>query len=190
MKKKILVLFPNDWDKAEFSKNRYTEKYTFIFEGVNLFEFPYYFKLPFFQVQKFIKKLIGKAEKENLDAVLSSDEYIGAIITAIIARKLGLPHADPSKIILAQHKYFSRLVQTKYCSEASVNCSLIDQKIAQDFETGLPFPFFVKPVKGTFSLFAKKVSDVRDLKKHLNFNWFEKVVLNTITKPYNQLLKD
>lgn len=186
---KILVLFPNDWDLVEFSKEKYKGKYTFVYEGTNLFEFPGFLELPFFSTRKFIERMIKKVRQEKIDAVLSSDEYIGAILAAAISQQVGLAGSDPSKIILAQHKYFSRLIQQKHCSEASVNCELIPQNIRK-FEAKLPFPFFVKPVKGTFSLFAKKVKDHDDLKNHMDFNWYERLILNTITRPFNQLIKD
>lgn len=187
--KKILVLFPNDWDKVEFSKEKYQDKYQFIYFGADLFTFPRALQLPFFKISRFIKQALKKATQEGVNAVLSSDEYIGAIIAAIVSKELGFPGSDPAKIILSQHKYFSRLVQLQHCSEAAVNCQLIPQNIQKDFTAKLPYPFFVKPVKGTFSLFAKKINHLHDLKKHLSFNWYERIVLKTITRPFNQLLK-
>ncbi len=188
--KKVLVLFPNDWDKAEFSKEKYKEEYEFFYAGPNLFKFPSVLQLPFFSVTKFIEKMTYKVQNEKIDAVLSSDEYIGAIIAGAIAKKLKMPGSDPAKIILAQHKYFSRLKQQEHCPEASVSCELIPQNIPQNFNSQLPYPFFVKPVKGTFSLFAKRVDHLNDLKKHLNFSWYERIVLRTITRPFNHLIEN
>ncbi len=187
--KKVLVLFPNDWDKAEFAKDKYLGEYIFLFKGPNLFQFPGYLKLPFFSTQKFIDGVIQKAKDEHVDAVLSTDEYIGAIIAAVVSSHLGLPGADPANILLAQHKYFSRLAQQKHCTEASVNCQLVPQQLSSDFEPELAFPFFTKPVKGTFSLFAKKVDSMDQLKQHLNFSWYERLSLKAITRPFNQLLR-
>lgn len=174
----------------EFSKEKYQKDYHFIYAGPSLFQFPGFLSLPFFSVRRFIKRMVKKAEDENIHAVLSSDEYIGAIIAGIICKKLMLPGTDPAKIILAQHKYFSRLVQQKYCPDAAVNCELIPQRIYTKFEAELDYPFFVKPVKGTFSLFAKKVESIADLKKHLNFQWYERIAFRSITRPFNHLIKD
>ncbi|MFY0598157.1 MAG: ATP-grasp domain-containing protein [Cyclobacteriaceae bacterium] len=187
--KKVLVLFPNDWDKAEFSKEKYETNYTFIYEGFDMFKLPYAIKLPFFNVDKFIKRIVRKVQKEKIDAVLSSDEYIGAIIAAVVAEKSNLPGTDPAKIILAQHKYFSRLMQQEHCPKASVACELIGHKIPKNFKAELAYPFFVKPVKGTFSLFAKKVNSANMLSEHMAFNWYERLILKTITRPFNDLLK-
>lgn len=188
--KKVLVLFPNDWDKVEFSKEKYRNEYIFIYEGMDMFKFPRSLQLPFFNVQRFIERMVKKVGTERVDAVLSTDEYIGAIIAAVVAEQCKLSGTDPAKIILAQHKYFSRLVQQKHCSEASVRCELIPQKISPNFIAKLPYPFFVKPVKGTFSLFAKKVNTVDTLKEHMGFNWYERLILKTITRPFNNLLNN
>jgi len=175
---------------VEFSKEKYQSKYTFIYEGPNLFKFPYFLLLPFFSVRRFTSRMIKKVRDEKIDAVLSSDEYIGAIVAAAVSQKLGLSGTDPAKIILAQHKYFSRLVQQEHCKDASVKCELIPQKINSEFNAELPYPFFVKPVKGTFSLFAKKVNNLGALRSHLAFNWFERILLNTITRPFNHLIRE
>jgi len=188
--KKILVLFPNDWDKVELSRGKYQSEYSFIYEGSNLFTFPGFLQLLFFNTRKFIKRIAAKIRDEKIDAVLSSDEYIGAIIAAIVSKKTGLSGTDPAKIILAQHKYFSRLIQQEHCKEASVNCELIPQKITTKFKAKLPYPFFVKPVKGTFSLFANKVNNFENLKDHLTFNWYEHILLKAITRPFNHLIRD
>jgi len=182
------VLFPNDWDRTEFGKARYKDQYDFIFYGTELFKFPHFLKLPFLNIDLMVDRIIKKFQKNKIDAILSSDEYIGAIIAAAVSKHLGLPGGDASKIILAQHKYFSRLQQQESCPEASVNCQLIPQKIGNDFVPDLPYPFFVKPVKGTFSLFAKKVESFADLKNHLAFTWYERKVLRILAKPFNDLL--
>lgn len=187
--KNILVLFPNDWDKVEFSKKKYKDKYNFQYFGPNLFKFPGLLRLPFFNVNSFISDVIKTVEREGFDAVLSSDEYIGAIIAAVVSSKCDLNGFDPSKIVLSQHKYYSRLAQMEHCPEAAVSCQLIDQKLSSNYKSELPFPFFVKPVKGTFSLFAKKVNDFAELKKHMAFSWYEWIFLKAITRPFNQLLE-
>ncbi|MBO6516119.1 MAG: ATP-grasp domain-containing protein [Bacteroidia bacterium] len=185
--KKVLVLFPNDWDKTEFAKEKYRGAYQFFYAGPNLFQFPGFLQLPFFNVHRFISRCLRVARSLKVDAVLSTDEYIGAIVAAIVAKKLGLPHSDPAKIIGAQHKYYSRLAQQQHCSEASVNCDLIPRKIV-GYSPSLRFPFFVKPVKGSFSLFAKKVENRAELQNHLGFKWYEQLGFNVLTKPFNQLL--
>lgn len=187
--KKVLVLFPNDWDIKEFSRQKYAGEYSFIYAGKNLFGFLDYFRLPFFNADAYVAKMVKLAKRLKVDAVLSTDEYIGAIIAAAVSNKLGLPGADPSRIILCQHKYYSRLAQQEYCPDAAVKCQLIPQNIDASFKSKLDYPFFVKPVKGTFSLFAKKVGSLQEMLQHFRFTWYEKIALKVIARPFNQLLR-
>ena len=193
--KKVLVLFPNDWDRAEFAKSKYNQQYQFLFFGPKLFDFPHpltlsqSLKLPFFNAEKFVKKVVRKAKREKVDAILSSEEYIGAIIAAVASQELGLPGNDASTMILSQHKYLSRLKQKESFPEAAVNCDLIPLKLSKNFAPKLKYPFFVKPVKGTFSLYAKKINNEKELRSHMSFNWLERFIFRMINRPYNQLLK-
>lgn len=183
-------MFPNEWDLDEFSKEKYASQYEFIYEGKNFFRFPEALSLPLFNARSFVRRMLRKIKQLNIEAVLSTDEYLGAAIAAVVAKQAGLPGTDPAFILRAQHKYYSRLIQQKHCPEASVYCDLVPQRIPKSFKPALSFPFFVKPVKGTFSLFVKKVNNLKELKQHMNFNWYERLLLKTITRPFNQLLKD
>lgn len=189
MKKKILVLFPNDWDRDQWSQSKYKEDFEFIFYGKEFFSFPYIFQLLHFDVWKFIKKLTNEFKNKGISAVLSSDEYIGAIIAAIVAEEIGLPGANPKNIILAQHKYYSRKVQQEFNREETPAFSLLSLNDIKSQTITLPYPFFVKPVKGTFSLFAKRVQSQNELLKHLNLAWYERLFFHKIMKPFNDLMQ-
>ncbi|MFP6687300.1 MAG: hypothetical protein VB934_21445, partial [Polyangiaceae bacterium] len=45
------------------------------------------------------------------------------------------------------------------------------------------------PCKGTFSVFAAKVDDFAALQKHLSFNILERMAINRVARPYNELLR-
>src|SRR5262249_2551272 len=125
----------------------------------------------------------------KLDGVLSTDEYVGAAIAAAVARKLDLPGADPAHIVTAQHKYFSRVAQKRAVPEAVPDFALVPLRLPTPLEAPLPFPFFVKAVKGTFSVFAAKVDDEAALRRHLNFRFWERFLLSRVTRPFNQLVR-
>ena len=38
--KKILVLFPKEWDRLEFERPEYRDRYEFVYAGFDLFSFP------------------------------------------------------------------------------------------------------------------------------------------------------
>ena len=189
MSKKILVLYPNDWDRGELTNLRGRTDIEFVYLGKELFKFPGVLALPFLNVERFLRHILKTIQKENVDGVLSSDEYIGAILSALAAEKAGLPGNRGERIILAQHKYLSRELQQEVCPEAAVNANLIPLQPPLDYRPELPFPFFVKPVKGTFSLFAKKVASMEELRKHLGLNMLERRLWKIFTGPYNDLLE-
>jgi hypothetical protein len=189
VKKKILVLFPNDWDRDELRRPKYEAELEFVFEGGDLFKFPGLLRLLTFRADRYIERLAERFRDAGLDGVMSSDEYVGAAIAAAVAKRLGLPGTDPAQIVVAQHKYFSRERQRAVVPEAVPDFALVPLLPGQKAERTLPFPFFVKPCKGTFSLFAAKVDDEAALGRHLDFKLHERFLLGRVTRPFNDLVR-
>lgn len=185
---RVLVLFPNAWDRVQFGKPKYADSHAFTYEGDDFFKFPGTLKLITFDAVAFVRSIADKY-RGKIDGVLSTDEYICAIIAAAVARELGLPANDPAKIIEAQHKYQSRVVQKRLGLEGTPDTMLIPiDGIDRETFRGT-FPMFVKPAKGTFSLFAKMCPDIETLEKHLDFGVFERLALRRVTRPFNDLLR-
>jgi hypothetical protein len=185
---RVLVLFPNAWDRVQFGKPKYEGKYAFTYEGDDFFHFPGTLKLITFDAVAWVKR-IADQYRGKIDGVLSTDEYIGAIIAAAVARELGLPANDPARIIEAQHKYHSRMVQKRLGLEGTPDAVLIPIGGIEEKKLKAKFPMFVKPCKGTFSLFAKMCNDYAALAKHLDFGVLEQIALKRVTKPFNELLR-
>src|SRR5262249_9568329 len=188
-KKKILVLFANDWDRGELSRDKYRGDYEIIYEGGELFKLPGALRLFSFDPVRMVERLASKYAEAGLAGVLSTDEYVGAGMAAALARELGLPGSDPAHIVAAQHKYASRRLQKAAVPEAVPDFALVPIRPSCKADRQLSFPFFVKPVKGTFSLFAAKVKDQAALDKHLAFRFWERFLLGRVTSPFNQLVK-
>jgi hypothetical protein len=184
---RVLVLFPNPWDRVQLGKPKYRD-YELHFEGDDFFKFPGTLKLITFDACGYIDELAEKW-RGRIDGVLSTDEYVGAIIAAGVAQKLGLPGGDPARIIEAQHKYYSRLAQQRLAIAGTPEVTLIPISGAQEPQLAGRFPLFVKPVKGTFSLFAELCADFPSLTRHLDFGVFERLALRRVTKPFNDLLR-
>ncbi len=185
--KNILVLFPKDWDREELDQPRYRGRYAFHYEGFDLFRFPENARLMTFDVRRYIDKLVKKY-RGRIDGVLSNNEHFGALIAAVVAQRLGLPGTDPAVIIAAQHKYYARCLQQKIVPEATPRFSVFPYKVASAAATGLPFPFYVKPVKATFSVLARRVDDFAQLQSHLRFNALETLILHKLVTPFNDLM--
>ena len=114
----------------------------------------------------------GAAGRAALDGVASSSDYPGAIVAGELARRLGLPGARPEALIRAGHKWYSRLAQRLSVPEATPRFALLDPArpdAAADAvaQAGLDFPCWVKPVKGAFSVMARRVADADDLRRFL-----------------------
>jgi biotin carboxylase len=186
--KRILVLFPKDWDRDELDQPRYRERYTFFYEGFDLFRFPENARLMTFNVRRYIDKLV-KRYRGRIDAVLSNNEHFGALIAAVVAQRLGLPGTDPAVIIAAQHKYYARCLQQKIVPDATPRFAVFPYQLQSAADTGLPFPFYVKPVKATFSVLARRVDTFAQLQAHLRFNALETLILHKLVTPFNDLME-
>ena len=95
-------------------------------------------------------------ELGRIDAVLSSSDYPGATLAAAIATRLGLPGSRPERVIAASHKYYSRIAQRRVAPEAVPGFALVDPSHPQA-PLPLAFPCFVKPVKSSFSVLARRI---------------------------------
>jgi hypothetical protein len=188
--KRILVLFPNEWDHLEFDGARYRGRYEFVYAGFDLFKFPENARLMFFDARRFIERVVKRYTGAGLDGVLSTDEHFGAMIAAIVAERLGLPGANPESILIAQHKYYARVRASEIAPEASTKFAYFPYSIRSPDPIGLPFPMYVKPVKATYSILAARVDDWPALKRHLTFHPFEKHILERLIKPFNDLGQD
>lgn len=186
--KNILVLFPKDWDRDELEQPRYRERYQFFYEGFDLFTFPENARLMTFNARRYADKLVKKYGG-RIDGVISNNEQFGALIAAVVAQRLGLPGTDPAVIIAAQHKYYARCLQQKIMPEATPRFSVFPYQMHSAADVGLPFPLYVKPVKATYSVLARRVDSFDELQKHLRFNPLETLILHKLVTPFNDLME-
>jgi hypothetical protein len=187
---RVLVLYANPWDRVQLEREVYRDCIDFAFLGDDLFKFPESVKLVAYDSLGFIDDVAQRIEDEGFAGVMSTDEYIGAIMAAAAAQRTRRPGNLPELIIAAQHKYYSREAQRRVAPEITPRTTLVPLRDVAECELALPFPFFVKPVKGTFSLFAARVNDRDALVRHMGFNVFERLLLGRVTKPFNDLVHE
>jgi biotin carboxylase len=101
----------------------------------------------------------------RIDGVFSASDYPGATAAAAIATRLGLPGARPECVLRASHKYYSRRAQREVAPEAVPRFALV--RPGAKARLPFPFPVFVKPVKGSYSVLARKVSKPSELEDYL-----------------------
>ena len=186
----ILVLFPNEWDRAELESPRFAKRYRFFYEGFDLFTFPENARLMWLDARRFIRKMQAKYRDRGVAAVMSSEELFGAMFAAVLAKRMGLPGTNPAAVLTAQHKYYARRLIAELAPEASIRFEVFDYREPTPDRITLPFPLFVKPVKATYSILARRVENFAELKEHLTFKPFEKHILERLTLPANQLNDD
>ena len=186
--KRILVLFPKEWDRLEFARPEYASRYEFVYAGFDLFRFPQNLQLGWFDVFRFVNDVVARFRRERIDGVFSNNEYFGALIAAVVAEKLGLPGNDPRVVLTAQHKFYARKRFGEIAPEASPRFAAFPYSIRGRDEFPFDLPCFVKPVKATFSVLARRVDTFEELRRHLSFWPLEKYVIKRLVKPFNDLL--
>jgi hypothetical protein len=186
--KRILVLFPKEWDRLEFGRPEYADRYRFAYAGFDLFRFPENLKLATFDVFRFINEVVERCRREPVDGVFSNNEYLGALVAAVVAEKLGLPGNDPRVVLTAQHKFYARRAFAAIAPEAAPRYVVFPYALKNRSDFPFELPCFVKPVKATFSVLARRVDAFDELRRHLSFWPFEKYVLKRLVKPFNDLL--
>jgi len=179
--KNILVVCPTHRDLRELSKEKISSDYNIIFYGNDASE-----QLETFDPIAFIDEVLMKFKNNSLDGVISTDDYPGCIISNIVAREFGLPFVDPEKVLLCQHKYYSRQAQLKSVSESVPKFALINPYAQNSRKLEFKFPFFIKPVKSFFSVFANKVENYTEFHRILES---AKSHLPKFVIPFNQLLE-
>lgn len=117
-----------------------------------------------FDVLAFIERAVGGAFG-RIDAVLSASDYPGATVASAIATRLGLPGSRPERVLRASHKYYSRRAQREVVPDAVPRFALV--RPGSSAQVPLPFPVFVKPVKGSYSVLARRVKSPSELEDFL-----------------------
>lgn len=185
---RVLVLFGADWDDLHLPRYERSGRYRFHEHGFDLFSFPSNARLMWFNVWRFVDRMV-KRYRGRIDAVFSSNEQFGALAAALIAQRLGLPGPTPESILRAQHKYEARLRLREVAPDLCPEFELIPYTITLEAARALRYPMFVKPVKATFSVLARRCDNAEELIQHLRFKPWEKHVIQRLIEPHNQALK-
>jgi biotin carboxylase len=121
----------------------------------------------------------------DIAAVVSTDDYPGAALAAVLAAELGLPGPDPEASLICQHKYLSRRAQARIAPEAVPAFWPIDVRADAPLPHGIAFPSFAKPIKSFFSIGAQRVHSAGELDA-LKAKWF---ALDDFFLPLERLLE-
>jgi hypothetical protein len=120
----------------------------------------------------------------DLDAVISSDDYPGSTIAAIVAQRLGLPGPAPAANLLCQHKHACREAQRRLAPETTPAFALVDTVGPFKPPSGIELPAFVKPIKSFFSIGAQRIEAWSDIEP-IRARWAR---LGNFFAPFDRLL--
>lgn len=188
-RKRILVLFPDEWDRAAAADPRIASRYEFRFEGFDLFRFPDNVRLFTFDALAFVDRIARRYARLGVDAVTSSDEQFGPYLAALVAQRLGLPHAPVASVVGIQHKFHARCAFQRLAPEANLRFGLLRRDFRTRSDVPLAFPFYVKPVKAAFSVLARRVDSFEELARHASFGIFEAAVIERLVRPFADVMR-
>ena len=189
MKRRILVLFPDEWDLAAASDARYRHRFEFAYEGFDLFRFPDNARLFTFDPLRFVDR-VARRYRGRVDAVVTSDEQFGPFLASLIAERLGVAHSCLEAVLTIQHKWYARAAYQRIAPEANVRAGLIRREFASPKDVPLPFPFYVKPAKAAFSVLARRVDSYAELHRHTRFGWFERAIIDRLVLPFARVMRE
>lgn len=189
MRRRILVLFPDEWDRVAAADARFRDRFDFSFEGFDLFRFPENARLFTFDALAFVEGICRRYANARLDAVVTSDEQFGPFIAALVCERLGLPHTPVRAILEIQHKFYARRAFARIVPEANPEFALLRRDYAEPGDVPLPFPFYVKPAKAAFSVLARRVDSFEELRRHTRFGWLERAIIERLVRPFEQVMR-
>ena len=189
MKRRVLVLFPDEWDHLAARDARYAHRFEFDFEGFDLFSFPDNARLFTFDALAFVEKTVARYRDRGLHAVVTSDEQFGPFLASLVAARLGLPHSDLSAILTIQHKFYARQAFERIAPEANMRFGLLRRGLDKAEDVPLPYLLYVKPAKAAFSVLARRVDSFEALHRHTRFGWFERAIIERLVRPFGQVMR-
>jgi len=185
---RVLVLFGADWDGRLLPRYARGGRYHFHEHGFDLFSFPSNARLMWFDLWRFVDRMVERY-RGRIDAVFSSNEQFGALAAALVAQRLGLPGARPESLLRVQHKYEARLRLREVAPQLCPRFELIPYHIDLRRARELRYPLFVKPVKATFSVLARRCDTPEQLVEHLRFAPWEKHIIRRLIEPHSQAIE-
>ncbi len=169
MTQRILVLFPDEWDRAAARDPRFRDRYQL------------------FDALAFVDRLARRYARTPIDAIVTSDEQFGPFLAALLGERLGLPCTPLETVLTLQHKYYARRAFERIAPESNARFGLLRRGYLRE-DVPLEYPFYVKPAKAAFSVLARRVESFAALERHTRFGWFERALIERLVKPFADVM--
>ena len=200
-----LVLFNYDWDATGFARavsaslassassenpaSNGSAPESLDDAGFDLFTFPSNARLAWFDIDRFVNRLVRKARAGKWTAVVSNHEQFGALAAAMLAERMGWPGTPVNAVLACQHKLHARQVLAKVSPESNAPFAVLDAHYGGDVPDNLTYPLFVKPVKAAFSVLARVVHSRDELHAHTRFGAWELWVIRHLVEPFERVFQ-
>ena len=181
-RRRVLMLFETQWDRKQLAacQERWAERITVDFPEPSDAEC-----MATFDVLGFIERAVH-GQLGTIGGVTSASDYPGAAVAAAVAARLGLPGPRADRVLESAHKWYSRLAQRDVAADAVPRFALIDPAKHRSVSIGMPC--FVKPVKGSYSVLARRIASETELRAFLESAEVEEF-RGVYMRLFNQLLR-
>lgn len=154
--KNVLVLLPSEQDRLELKKLT-PLGYQFIYADDERWR-SYEASLEDFDPVEYMQHCIALAREYQVEGIFYTDD-LANFVAAILTKELGLPGPPVNAMFLANHKYYSRTVETDAVGFSSYDLHNDGWKSIDTF------PIHIKPTSLYFSLLQTTVRDKAELQK-------------------------
>jgi biotin carboxylase len=180
----VSIAFPTPWDlrQLERCRARWERDYDVLFESPSDADCPWDLDL-----LQWIRACVDR-RRGAVDGVMSSSDYPGATVAGAVATELGLPTSAPSVLLRCAHKWYARGMQRARVPDATPPYWLVDTRDVARAAAAPRYPCFVKPVKGSYSVLARRIERPEDLVAFLGAPEVREY-LDSYLRPYAQLLR-
>ena len=185
---RVLVLCPGTWDK-EGLKARFDARYELLYDGEELVEAPSLWDGLRFDVFRWVERTVERWKGQGLAGVVGTGDYPGCMLAALVGERLGLAVPPARVVVELSHKYYSRRIQRAWVPEATPDFIPIHPFALRPGLERLGFPMFIKPVKGTMSIRARRVNDRKEFREAVRFSLVERFQKHLLLRPYQHLLE-
>ena len=189
LRKKFLILEPTPWDRRELISSGVSERYELDLPAENWLSSTKYFGAVIGNVNSWVKKTAAKLKNQGYDGIIGIQDFPASLIASSLGEEMGFRVPKLDVMLSIHNKYLSRMIQQRAAPEAVPPFALVDTAKIDVNNPPLPYPFFLKPVKGLSSIKAQVVRGPEDFLKAVRLTWTEKLAMKLLFRPLDELMK-
>ncbi len=182
--KNVFVMGLNDFNRAMLQTIDGAEHYTFhtLLENAEIEE-PETYR---------VRESLAKARAQlrtftgSIDAIIGYIDMQVSFMVPILCREFGLPTASLESVLKCQHKYWSRVEQSRVIPEHIPQYNLVDPFVDNSLaQIELDFPFWLKPIKSAGSYLGFHIHNRREF---INCIQTIRDNIQRLSDPFNHIL--